>query len=237
MGMPWPWASADRLGHLAAPRLAVGDQDERLGVRRLALQLLVFLEQPQAPVDAALDVRVPGCVVLEAERGRSRDGRGRRSRCSGRASGAPAAWRCGRTAPAPRGRLPTAATRRASAGTGPSGASDCRGRPDGAAPPTSVTCIDAEPSWSTTKSTPAVRTIELAVCGPRDRGNRERQCRAAGTTRTAARRGTGSARAPASAAGAGARRHRRAAATPAAATAAAARRERRAAAGTAAPRT
>ncbi len=60
----------DRLLDLAAPRLAVGDHHEDLRVQRLAVQLLVAFEQPDAPVDAALHVRVPGAFVLQAERRR-----------------------------------------------------------------------------------------------------------------------------------------------------------------------
>ena len=75
-------ASLQRSRHLAAPRLAVGDQHERLGVRRLAVDLVVLLDQPHAPGDAELDVGVPGRVVLEAERRFLRSGdRGRRRRC------------------------------------------------------------------------------------------------------------------------------------------------------------
>ncbi len=52
----------------AAEGLAVGEQHELLRVRRLAAQLLVLLDQPQTPLDAERDVRVPARVVLEAER-------------------------------------------------------------------------------------------------------------------------------------------------------------------------
>ena len=57
-----------RVGDLAAPGLAVGQQDEHLRVRRLAVQFLVALDDAQAPVDAELEVGVPGRVVLDAER-------------------------------------------------------------------------------------------------------------------------------------------------------------------------
>ena len=74
----------DRLLDLAAPRLAVGDHHEHLGVQRLAVQFLVALEQPDAPVDAALHVGVPRAFVLQAERRRLSPGdRGRRRTCSG----------------------------------------------------------------------------------------------------------------------------------------------------------
>ena len=60
----------DRLLHLAAPRLAVGHHHEHLRVRRLAVDFLVAFDQPQAPVDAQLEVGVPGGLVLDAERRR-----------------------------------------------------------------------------------------------------------------------------------------------------------------------
>jgi hypothetical protein len=57
----------NRLFDLAAPRLPVGDQHEDFRIQRLAVQLLIAFQQPDAPVDAALHVRVPGAFVLEAE--------------------------------------------------------------------------------------------------------------------------------------------------------------------------
>ncbi len=67
-GKSRPRASPKRSRHLAAPRLAVGDQHEGLRVRRFSVELLVLLDEPHAPGDAQLDVRVPGRVVLEPER-------------------------------------------------------------------------------------------------------------------------------------------------------------------------
>ena len=52
----------------STPRLAVGNDDEGLRVAAAAEQLLVLVNQPQAPAEPFLDVRIPRRVVLEAER-------------------------------------------------------------------------------------------------------------------------------------------------------------------------
>src|SRR5215831_5559704 len=58
----------DRGRDLAAPRLTVGDEHEQLGVRVLAVNFLIALDDTQAPVDAELEVRIPGGRVIDAER-------------------------------------------------------------------------------------------------------------------------------------------------------------------------
>ena len=129
-------ASLQRARHLAAPRLAVGDQHERLRVRRLAVQLGVLLDQPHAPRDAELDVGVPAwCRPRGGTAIPARGDRGRRRTCSDPWSAAPAARRCARTAPSRCGRPSTPAIRRARAGTASTAASGRRPRPACASTP------------------------------------------------------------------------------------------------------
>ena len=67
-GNPARLRPRDRLLDLPAPRLAVAHQHEGARIRRTPADLLVFLDHPQAPVDPALDVRVPRPVVRQAKR-------------------------------------------------------------------------------------------------------------------------------------------------------------------------
>ncbi len=188
--------SGDRLRHFAAPRLTVRDQHERTRIaraprrrsvidtrrwrrrwpglarrfRRLLRDLLVFLDQAQPPVDAALDVGVPGRVVLQAK-GRlvfqviEKEER----TCWDRASAAPAASRCWRRARAQRDRPPTAATRQC---VRRNFIDRCH-----RLPVTSRTRIDAEPSCRITRSMPAVRSSRhhRDRAGQRDNARRQRQ--------------------------------------------------------------
>ena len=179
-----------RARDFAAPRLTVGDQHEHLRVRRLAVQLLVLLDQPHAPVDAELDVGVPGRVVLEPERRLLRRGdRGRRRTCSdpcvSRICGAAM---CANSASAIRSSFQRSDS-----------PSMRRNRIDRCqrSPATSATRIDAEPSCRTTRSTPAVRTSDDRGGRPRQREMVQARRRGSGRARTAGRRRSGSARAPA----------------------------------------
>ena len=157
-GMSLVRASFSDARHLAAPRLSVGDQHERLRVRRLAVELLSFSisRMPQAMPSSMLVSQVvsssrrngDSCVeVIEEEEEGVRI----------LASAGPAAWRCARTAPSRCGRPSTPATRRASR----------RNRIERCqrSPATSGVRIDAEPSCRMTRSTPAVRTSETAAVG------------------------------------------------------------------------
>jgi hypothetical protein len=55
-------------GDLTAPRLPVGNDDERFDVAGLAKDLLVVRDEIQSPVEPFLDVRIPRGIVLEPER-------------------------------------------------------------------------------------------------------------------------------------------------------------------------
>ena len=165
------------------------------------MQLLVLLEQPQAPRDALLEVGVPGGVVLQPERrpavqvieeeehrvriARQPDLRRGDVREHGQrhAIVIPAERvaersqerhrRCHRVAGQRATRCP------------PKLASVPRAKADD--PDTSVTCIDAEPSCSTTMSTPArERRWRRRAAGPARRSSRSR--RAGWPARTTTRR-------------------------------------------------
>ncbi len=58
----------ERGRHAPAPRLAVGDDDERLRVGGFAEELLIGLDEAQPPVHRLFDVGVPGRIVFETKR-------------------------------------------------------------------------------------------------------------------------------------------------------------------------
>ena len=151
----------DRARDLAAPRLAVGDQHEQLARSARARESRGPSRPAAGPRQCPVRDWCPTwCRLRAGTAAGPGDDRERRTRCSDRWSGGSAAWRCARTPSAPCGRRSSSGNRQASEGTASIAAIDCRA--------TSVTCIDAEPSCSTTMSRPA-RPITLVT--PRGRAS------------------------------------------------------------------
>src|SRR5262249_42923074 len=56
-----------RLRDFATPGLAVGDENERLRVRRFPMNLFVLVDDSESPVDTELGIGIPARIVLQPE--------------------------------------------------------------------------------------------------------------------------------------------------------------------------